>query len=149
MRFRFRLETLLKHRETLKGEAQRVWMQSQNRVNECLEEIQKMYNQVDQSRQTISNSEKAGVSHQSAVFISANEFLVGQKIIIERKRQEARELMSAAEQKREELISATQDCEVLKKLKERKKQEFLKRKKIKEAKQVDDLVTMRFKRSRS
>ena len=149
MKFRFRLESLLNHRGSLKDEAQRVWMEAQNRVNECLEEIQTMYNQVDESRQTIASSEKAGVSNQSAVFVSNNEFLSGQKIRIERKRQEARELMSIAEQKREEMVAAIQDHEVLKKLKEKKKQEFLKKKKTREAKEMDDLVTMRFTRSGS
>lgn len=149
MKFRFRLESLLNHRESLKDEAQRVWMEAQNKVNVCLEEIQKMYNQVDESRQTIASSEKAGVSNQSAVFVSNNEFLAGQKIRIERKRQEARELMSIAEQKREEMVAAMQDHEVLKKLKEKKKQEFLKKKKTREAKEMDDLVTMRFTRSGS
>ena len=147
MRFRFRLETLLKHREALKDEAQRVWMEAQNNLNQCLEEIKEMYRQMDHSRQTIATSEKSGVRNQPAVFVSANEFMSGQKVRIERKRQEARELMTVAEQRREEMIAATQNHEVLKKLKDRKKQEFLKKKKVMEAKQIDDLVTMRFKRS--
>lgn len=147
MKFRFRLETLLKHRGALKDEAQRVWMEAQNEVNDCLEKIQDMYKQVDQSRQTIASSEKAGVVNQTAVFVSTNEFLKGQKVRIERKRQEARELMTVAEQRREEMVAAIQEYEVLKKLKERKKQEFLKTKKAREAKEMDDLVTMRFTRS--
>lgn len=144
MKFRFRLDSILNHRETLKSEAQRVWMEAQNKVDECLEQIQFMYTQMDETRATIAQKEKAGISHQSAHFLTGNEFLQGQKVKIERKRQEARELMSIAEQKRELLVEATQQVEVLKKLKEKKKIEFLKKKKVKEIKELDDLVTMRF-----
>ncbi|MCB0407059.1 MAG: flagellar export protein FliJ [Bdellovibrionales bacterium] len=147
MKFRFKLESLLKYRNQLKDEAQRDYRSAQFKVDQCLGEIQKMYEQMDQSRNLISQKERAKSNDQIPMILSSHDFISGQKIKIERKRQEARELMSIAEQKLEILIAKTQDFEVLKKLKERQHESFKKEKKKKENKQLDDLVTMRFRRS--
>lgn len=129
--------------------AQREHVEAKSKVEQCLSEIQKMYEQMDQARNLISDTEQAGAGSQVALFSSSHEFLSGQKIKIERKRIEARELMTVAEEKLEVLVLASQEFESLKKLKEKKIQEFKILKNKKEKAALDDLVTMRFNRSGS
>jgi flagellar export protein FliJ len=147
MKFRFKLDSLLKHRGTLKDQAQKEYADAQAKVNECLAEIERMYDQIDESRLLISQTEKNAKDQQTPVFVSTHEFVDGQKIKIDRKRKEARELMVAAERKLEALIEATREYEVLKRLRERQHVEFKKVEKKRDVKRIDDLVTMRFKRS--
>lgn len=147
MKFRFKLDSLLKHRSTLKDQAQREYAEAQAKVQDCLAEIQKMYNQIDQTRLMIAETEKNKNSQQAPVFVSSHEFVDGQKIKIERKRREARELMAISEKKLDALIEATREHEVLKRLKEKKLTEFRLESKKRDMKRIDDLVTMRLKRS--
>ena len=147
MKFRFKLQSVLKHRLRLRDEAQREHMAAKAKVDDCLAEIQKMYDQMDQARNLIAASEKTGTKGQAAVFSSSHEFLSGQKVKIERRREEARQLMAVAEQKLEVLIEASKEYEALKNLKKRRFEEFKKQKTKKENSEIDDLVTMRFNRS--
>lgn len=146
MKFRFKLDSLLKHRSTLKDQARREYAEAQAKVQDCLAEIQRMYNQIDQTRLMIAETERNGQAPQSSVFISSHEFMDGQKIKIERKRREARELMVVSERKLDALIEVTREHEVLKRLKEKKLAEFKVMSKKRELKRIDDLVTMRLKR---
>ena len=149
MKFKFKLQSVLKHRLRLRDQAQRDHMEAKAKVDQCLGVIQDMYTQMDQARSIISQTEQFGMQSQAAVFSSSHEFIKGQEIRIERKRAEARELMAIVESKLEILIEASKEYEALKNLEKKKFEEFKKMKIKKENAEIDDLVTMRFDRSGS
>jgi flagellar FliJ protein len=145
MKFEFVYENLLKHKKTLEEVAQRAFAEAQAHLEEMKRELNRLYEQVDDSRKRASELEKIG-GEQAASISVVNEFIVGQKIRIEMQREKMRFALQAAEAKQEELIMAVREFKTLEKLKEKKWKEFKAFLKKQELKFVDDLVTTRFKR---
>ena len=146
MIFKFPFETLLKQRKRMEEAAQREFVAAQVKVNEILNIIDQMYSRVDEVRIQISEIQKNGNENLNQIQ-QIESFIDGQKVRIEMKRAEARELMQVLEEKQEILIEKTKEHKALKILKEKQFKEFQKMKKKKEAKNIEDLVTMRFRRS--
>lgn len=146
MAFHFALKTLLKHRKRLEDDAQAEYLEAQNRVNEALNTIQQMYTRIEEIREKNMDLERGSSPGKLSYIATNNEFIDGQKIRIERKRHETRELMQIAEAKHEKLVEAAREYKILEKLREKKYSAYLKEQKIKEQKQMDDVVTMKFKR---
>lgn len=143
MAFRFGLESVLKHRKRLEEIAQREYAEAQARVNEALAHLEAMYTRMDEVRAEIAAAEKRGDGESLWQVRTMQEFLTGHKIRIEKARVEARELLAAAEQKQDALISAAQDRKVLVKLKEKRLSEYREWLKRIEAKVQDDQTMIR------
>lgn len=146
MAFRFPFETLLNHRRHLEEAARKEFMEAQKRVDDCLAKIKSLYGQRDETRQQVEKvSNEGGVRSQE--LLTLDEYVDGLTILIERERIKARELMQVAEEKRELLVIAAREFKILQKLKEKKWQEFRAKMKKIEEKEMQDLVTMRFRRN--
>lgn len=143
MKFQFKFEVLKKHRRRLEEEAQRNFMEARANLDACLNMIKSHYDSIEDSRSRIANEQSSGNAHAFELIRGFEQFIDGQKIRIERKRQEARHLMVVVEEKQELLIEAAREYKKIEKLRERKLEDFKKHKKRVEAKRVDDLVTIR------
>lgn len=142
MAFNFRFEFLLNHRLRLEEMAQKDYMEAKAKLDDCLAGIQKMYTSIDESRGRIAQMQKDG---QSVICRIQEEelFMAGQAVRIDRERQKARELMIVAEEKQELLLEAAKNRKMIEVLKDKKAQAYKKDMRLREAKQLDDLVVMR------
>lgn len=147
MTFKFSFESLLKHRRRLEDEARREYLEAQARVDEKLAEIRRMYDQVDQTRQTIHSIEEMCGKGDVTRISGGHEFIQGQAIRIERERKVVRELISVAEEKQAYLVEVARETKVLEKLKEKRWEKYKADRRRKEALRLDEMITMRFKRS--
>lgn len=144
MKFKFRLDSILRHRKIEQDMAQREFSVAQQAVRDQLAHIKKLYAAIDFSRKKIEEMQMSGGSC-SAQITSIESFIEGQKLVIEKARSKARELMQVEEEKHEALVEKMQKLKILEKIKENKKEEFKKAQKKKFQKNIDDIVTMRFK----
>ncbi len=145
MKFKFRLEKVMNHRKSLVDLAQKEYWLAQARVTTQLEKINGLYKASDLARVEAGKIALTGGSC-TPQLLTINEFINNQKIKIQNEREQARQLMSIAEEKHEILIERTKDLKTLEKLKERHWVEFKKELKIKEEKNTNDIVVMRSQR---
>lgn len=142
MRFRFRLETVMRQRRVERDTAQRDYSEAQSHVQNQLLKIKKMYDQIDEARANAEKLERQGGPHANQL-VQTEEFITGQIILIQQERETARELMMVAEQKLEVLTEKLQAFKILEKLKEKKREEFRKERNRRTDKEIDDLTVMR------
>ena len=142
MRFRFRLETVLRQREIGRDIAQRDYLEAQNRVREQLAKIKSMYAQIDEARLVAENLERKGGALANAL-VQTEEFIQGQKVRIQIEREIARDLMLESEQKLEVLTEKLRAFKILEKFKAKKREEYRKERNKRIAKEIDDINIMR------
>lgn len=143
MAFKFGLETVLKHRQRREELAQRELAEAQAAVDQCLKQIESMYERGDQVREEILDLQKHGDPSAVSQILEREEFLRGHRIRIEKLRLEARELLIVAEEKHELLIEAAREKKILEKLKEKKHLQYREWLKQLEVKQLDDITMTR------
>jgi len=151
MAFRFSMESVLKHRKRQEEVAHREMIEAQHLLEICLQGIELMYQQVDDTRQTISESEKSGARVDLQWILTSEAFIEAQKLRIHKERLRARELIGAMEAKQEALVERLHERKIIEKLKERRHQEYRERLAKLEQKENDDLNNSRhrfFKGSR-
>ncbi len=145
MKFRFTLEKLLEHKRTLERQAQKAWAEAQANVDRATKELDGLYAAVDEARKDVPRMEREG--RPAASVAQVDEFINGQKIRIERKRGEIRELLAIAEARQVELVEAAKERKTLEKVREKRLEDFKLRRKKHELKENDELVVTRFKRA--
>ena len=124
--------------------AQKAYIEAKERLDLVLADINSMYASIDNARVQMSRVHlKGGVCKNELVDIEA--FIKGQKVKIEREKIKVRELMIVQEEKYEELLQASMEYKAIEKLKERREHEHKLRVKKREAKENDEIATMRFK----
>ena len=143
MAFRFNLETVLQQRGRAEEAAQREYAEAQAAVNEVLQLIESMYRRADEAREEILAAQKKGTAAALEEVRALEEFLIAQRRRIEYARLQARELMAVAEEKQEALIHAAREKKVLVKLKEKRQREYREWLARMEAKELDDMTTIR------
>ncbi len=145
MKFEFSYQQLLEYRKRLEELAQIENVAAQKQVDVAEVELERMYQQIDDSRQRARMLEvQGGKQAPSLAFI--DDFINKHKIRIEMQRRVIRELKQIAEIKQQALVAAAKEYKILEKLKARKLVEYKEVMKKRELKQVDELVTTRFKR---
>lgn len=144
MKFKFPLESVIRYRKQLEDEARRDFETAQANLERCLQHINYMYQQMDDSRTRILKLQQKPPVDIASIRYN-EEFIEGQKILIQNERLKARELMTVLEQKQEVLVEKAKEHKILLKLKERRRTQFLNEQKKLEVKRMDDLVTMRFR----
>jgi len=145
MKFKFSYQQLLEHRKRLEEIAQKEYLLAQKEVDDAEVELEKMYQQIDDSRQRAGFLQAKG-GDQAASLVFIDDFINKHKIRIETQRKKIRERKSIAEEKQQALVNAAKEYKILDKLREKKVIDFKHVEKKRELKFVDDLVTMRYKR---
>ncbi len=146
MKFKFNLETLLSQRLREVDFAKKEYYEAQKKVDDIIKKIEMMWTEISESRIQMVKEQNLG-GKKGQLLSSIDEFINGHKIRIEREKIVLRELLMIAEEKKEALIESAKEHKILERLKEKRFEEFKVVKKKKEAKENDDIATMRFKRS--
>ncbi len=142
MKFRFRLQTVLDHRERLKKQAEEAYLLALSDLNKEKQRLEGYYEQIRLTRVSQATSTQRGgvtggeLAHQS-------EFIAGVAVKIERQKDVVREHQAIVEEKLQEYQVRAKDHEVLVKLREKKWQLFRLENKKREQKHMDELATMR------
>jgi len=144
-KFKFRLETVLKERKRQLDTAQMEYSKAQAKVDQHLALIKKHYDLIDNSRTSISKmqSSTAQQGHSINLFESMVE---SNRSKIKVLRSEVRELMRIAEEKRDIMTERSKELKIITKLKENQKIDYLKVKRAKDIKKLDEVVSQRYKK---
>jgi flagellar export protein FliJ len=148
VKFRFRLESVLNIRQRKEDLAQADYLKAKANVDACLFEIKKMYDDISMTREKVHENSRSRAVGQVPAMQIGHEFIKGSMVKIDRKRQEARELMQVAEQKLEVLQAAMVERKAIEKLKQKQKEDFRKTKAKKERQFFGDIAIMRAGRER-
>lgn len=146
MKFKFGLQTLLKHRGYIEQDAKREHSQAQAVLQSCLNLIRQMYDSIDETRRQIADLQSESKPGHIEHIRHMEEYIKGTQVRIQRERMKARELMQNVEVALEKLIEASRDRKILDRLKEKRFLEFKSKIKKAEEKSLDEIVTMRFKK---
>ncbi|OQW50228.1 MAG: hypothetical protein A4S09_00085 [Proteobacteria bacterium SG_bin7] len=142
MKFKFRLETLRKHRKNLEELARRDFANAKDRSDQILKQIDNFYDDDDKAREYAGAVVRDETTDPGFLQLSS-EFIERNKIRIEQKKMEFREALVVTEDKQQVLVEAARETKVLDKLKEKKKEIFLKKLRKKNRKDTDEVVVQR------
>lgn len=145
MKFKFRLDPVLRNRKIQQDLAQKDYLEAERAVTAQLQYIKQLYSEMDDAREDIATIQNAG-GHQTFRLQFLEDFIEGQKVRIKSERDKARELMRIKEDKFDILVEKSKDFKVIEKLKENQATTFRKEKSMREQKAADDMTVMRFDR---
>ncbi len=143
MKFKFSLESVLKHRKRQEEEAYRAFVESKNALDEAQRILKEMYAKVDQSREKIAALQTRSAKNGLSEILQNESFIQGQGLRIRKHREKMRELQLDLEEKQEALVLALRERKTLEKLKERKKREHDMEVARREALEMDEIATIR------
>lgn len=145
-KFHFSLDKVLKHRQLQADLAQKDFIEAQRAYDIEVMNLQDMItfkeNALTQRRETVSQTQSW-----SAQVEQINQFLIGQDVRIKNQNERLSELKKVVESKREILQEALSAAKIIEKLRETKKEEFLKEVAAAEQQEMDELSVMRFAKS--
>ena len=148
MKFKFRLQKVLEHRQRLEDEAKRNYSQAQAKTQEALDKLESLYVAIDDVRMRANKIQSVGGGSLTIFSLQDTDlFIRGQKLRIESQRKVVREFKQVEEQEQEVLIARAMDRKALEKLKEKQLQEFRFEMDRKEAAEADDMNVIRYKRA--
>ncbi len=145
MKFKFTLEKVLRHRNLQVDLARRDFVQAQNNLTDA-ENIrdnmilEKQKNMVYRSELVQSNTSWQDQVQQINVYLS------GQDLRIVRQSESLKKLEKEVESYREILLKALTEAKMMERLKEKKKDEFIKTFNDNERKELEEIATLRFAR---
>lgn len=148
MKFRFNLDKVLQHRKILENLAQREFQEALSNYNRVLSEIENM---IDVKKQALRRSYDLVSQTGGQVLDSVNQiqdFMVLQDIRIDQMTEKLEELEKLVEAKREVLRQKAMDKKILERLKDKRKADFQAEMSRREQKEIDDIVSARFKESK-
>ncbi len=148
MKFKFRLQKVLEHRQRLEDEAKRNYFAAQARTREALDFLERLYTAIDEVRLRATKLQSDGGGAKTVFTLQDTDlFIRGQKLRIENQRKVVRELKQQEEIEQEVLITCARDRKALEKLKEKQLQLFRENVDRQEAAEADDLSVIRYKRA--
>jgi flagellar FliJ protein len=149
MKFRFRLERLMRIRKIEEDVAQRDYAEALGRHDGEVAKLNSMYASLDETMGSRSSSIQGGGAV-AARLTSMDFFLEGQEHRIEAQRRVIRGLKEIVEQKHQILIEKVKAHKAIEKLKERKKEDFKKQEGLRARRLQDEVSAVRFtKRNQS
>ncbi len=143
MKFKFKLEKLLTHKNMQVDIDRKKFLDKQNELNEQNKNLQSMIASKKevghQVNQTVvqSDSWKLNVDQM-------NDYLIGQDLRIAQQNERLRIIEKEVEILRQILLKSLTEAKMVDKIKENKKSEFLKEIKEFEQKEIDEIATLRF-----
>jgi flagellar FliJ protein len=144
--FRFPLENVMKVRKIAEELAQRDLQMAQAALQAEVDRLQMMFDGKAQAYQRRHDFETAGGA-QSAYLSQVQEFLMGQEILIKRQQAKIQEYETQVERLQEILRERAIEFKMIEKLKEKRREEYLRERNRKEVKEADDQSMMRFKKT--
>lgn len=144
MKFKFRLESVMKIRKNEEQVALQTMLESQNRLSAAQRELNGMYDAIEAAIQGRFLSSQNQMTSREASYV--DEFVDGQNTKIENQKKLIRGFQREFEATQDSYRDSLLKLRVLEKMKENKLDEFKKKLSKREVMIVDDLVSSRFMR---
>ena len=144
MKFKFKLEKVLKHRQILEDLAQKDFQEAQAEANRQTAILDKMMNEKVEARKRAHSLQSQTGGQVLESLKQIHDFIVLQDIRIEKQIKVIQDCEKVVESKREILRQKAMDTKILKRLEEKKKQQFREEQRQIEQKEMDDNSSMRF-----
>jgi flagellar FliJ protein len=142
-KFSFSLDKVLRHRHIQADLAQKDFIDAQNNLNDEIAKLENMKDlkeaALEQRRQTVQQSQSW-----SATVEQINTYLAGQDVRIRNQTERLTEFENIVESRRQILQEALTAAKIIEKLREKKKEEFMKEVANYEQQEMDELSVMRF-----
>lgn len=145
MKFKFSLEKVLRHRNLQVDLARRDFIQAQMNLDTATQVRDEMISVKEQNKKYRSELIAQNGSWQDQVQ-QINTYLIGQDLRIAKQNESLKLLEKEVESYREILRKALTEAKMMEKLKERKKEEFVKTYNENERKELDEISTLRHAR---
>lgn len=145
MKFKFSLEKVLRHRNLQVDLARRDFLQAQNNLNAAIQVRDEMITARENNKIYRAELVAKNGNWQDQVQ-QINTYLVGQDLRIAKQNESLKLLEKEVESYREILRKALTEAKMMEKLKERKKEEFVKTYNENERKELDEISTLRHAR---
>lgn len=143
MKFKFPLQKVMEHRKTLENIAQRDFQEAaaehakQVKIREAMEEqLRQAYDRAFQVQHSVEGSTSEQLKQ-------IHDFILGQKVRIERQSAKIQECDKLVEEKREILREKAVDYKIIEKLREKRKTEFELEMRKKEQTELDEVSILR------
>ena len=146
MKFKFPLESVVKHRKIKEDLAQKDFLEAQAQLNQEIDKLEKMLEQMHEAHVRAGQLEQLGGA-QGPALSQIHEFKKGQVLRIERQKVRVQEVEKWVEGKREILRQAAIEYKIIDKLKEKKFEEYKHERTIKDQREADEQSILRFKKN--
>lgn len=144
MKFKFSLEKVLAHRKVVENLAQKDFQEVLSQYSQEEKKLQSMENQVSVAHARVDSLVKQG-GHPGPALAQVDEFIKGQKILIEIQKENLQRLEKLVEDKREILRQAALDYKIMEKMRENKFAEYRETRLKNDQKEMDEQAILRFK----
>lgn len=145
MKFRFPLQKVLEHRKVLEDLAQKDFRETEAELRHQEKVLEDLIEALRQSRLEAGRIHDQGSSDAPERLKQIHEFEVLQDIRIKSQRAKVEECEKLVEEKREILRQKAVDLKIMERLKERRREEFLKEQASLEQKENDEISVIRFR----
>jgi flagellar FliJ protein len=145
MKFKFSLEKVLRHRNLQVDLARRDFLEAQNNLNAAVQVRDDMISTKEQNKKYRSELIAQNGSWQDQVQ-QINTYLIGQDLRIAKHNESLKFLEKEVESYREILRKALTEAKMMERLKDKKKEEFVKTCNENERKELDEISTLRHAR---
>lgn len=145
MKFRFPLQKVLDHRKTLEDIAQRDFREAQAEHLRQQDLLRKMHEDLHESRLEAGRVQEAAGPGAPERLKQIYEFEKFQDIRIQRQKAKVGEAEKLVEAMREILRQKAIDLKMIEKLKERRREDFLREQRLRELKENDEVSVLRYK----
>ena len=144
MKFKFKLEKVLIHRQILENLAQKDFQEAQAECNKQIAILEKLKTEKSEARRRAFNQQTQTGGQVLESLKQIHDFIQLQDIRIEKQIKVIEECEKLVESKREILRQKAMDTKIIKRLEEKKKQQFMEEQRQAEQKELDDNSSMRF-----
>lgn len=143
MKFRFPFQKLLEHKKLIEELKARDYAEAKYDLDQENKILNDYFSSIDRTRVSVANLvDKGGTTGEELQQLE--DFIIGQKVRIERQRDVIRKKMMIVEEKQELLRQAAIERKTFETLKQKQFEKFKKEVKKYEQKQIDEMVVMRF-----
>lgn len=147
MAFKFRLQSVLDHREHLEEKAKAVYGARLKVEQECALHIQWLEGEVVRAREHLATREKQGVAGYE--FAQVGDYVSVLRMQIQREQMRLRGLKVQTEKARLKLVEATRERKVMEVLKERHLEQYQREQRLIEQKGLDEIAVQGYARRHS
>lgn len=144
MKFKFKLEKVLMHRQVLENLAQKDFQEAQAECNAQIAILEKLRLEKSEARKRAFSDQSRTGGQVLESLMQIHHFIELQDIRIEKQIKVIQECENLVEAKREVLRQKAMDTKIIRKLEEKKRQQFMEEESRKEQKEMDDNSSMRF-----
>lgn len=144
MKFKFSLEKVLAHRKVVENLAQKDFQEALANYSQEEKKLHSMENQISVAHTRVDSLVKQG-GHPGPALVQIDEFIKGQKVLIEIQKEKLQSLEKLVEDKREILRQAALDYKIMEKMRENKFAEYRETRLKNDQKEMDEQAILRFK----